>query len=585
MFCQKCGTQNEEVARFCANCGETLELGTSSNNQQGSAASEMGAVPEAGAEFIPTPAPEDAKPNNKKIIKTAIIAVAAIVIVILGFNIFKGIFGSKKVNYEKHPVVYNKDGDIMVQLAGKANADKAYELGSSDDIASVKVTDDGKYIFYGDDYDDGEYDLYYRKANDTKGRSAKEIASGVEGYIVAGNGKFVIYQKGSKVYFSNLKDSNSFAKDVEDIGFTSDYKYIIYTEEDSDGNELYIRKATLNAEPVKVDDEVEEFYLPYNEDTYRPEYKGDIYYKKDGNLYYAKNGKNPVKVLSDVGSVAFIDGKAFATTVDTKEYSYDEVYDDDYERRPGMEDVEYIGDDVYVKSEYKLYTLNGKKSKAIDGEFTYVSIGGRYAKNEDEYFIIKADGKLVNIGKLDDDVTFEYVSSDYKYVYLIEDVEEEGKNAGLGTLNSYKLGNKGLGKKTEIAKDVSYTILMDNDALRVYTRDGEDSILNVYYKNKYYEDLGENIEMIYQTSRCDKTFYFYDEYDDETGEGTLMRYTYGKKDATKIFDDVHSVEVRSDKMVYFIADWDKEDGCGKLYLVKGNGKAKEVDDEVSSIWW
>lgn len=600
MFCQKCGTQNEAVARFCDNCGAPLDLGNSAN-QQGGAAPAAPVTPVAepapAAGFYPTPEPAKA-PDSKKIVKIAIAAVIAIIVVVLGFNLVKGLFGGDKVNYEKHPIVYNKDGDVMVQLAGKANPAKAYELGSAKDITSVRVTDDGKYIFYGDDYDGSKFDLYYRKAGDSKGSSAKEIKSGVEGYRLAPNGKFVVYSKGSKAYFSNLKDEETIDKDINNLTITGDSKYIIYTVADEDGNELYIRKATLKAEPVKVDSEVGSFYLPENEDTDRDEYNGVLYYTKEGDLYYVKNGKNPVKVLSDVDDVEYLEGKLFATTVDEKDVSYDKAYkvttdENGYETRellPGLsyktdEDGSFVYDDnnnyVFVKKEYSIFTVNGKKAKELEGTFSSVKLEEQVAINEEEYFVIKKDGKLISIGEVDEDASFQGVSDDEKSVYMIESIETEGENAGTGTFNVYKLTNKGLGNKKEIASDVSYVFEMLNGGVRVYVKDGEDRNFGVYYKNKYYENIGEEVGDAFT---YDNAIYFFE--DVENGEGTLMRYMVGKKEAVKIDDDVYcdSLELRSEKMCYYIKDMDPSDG-GDLFLVKGNGKPKLVDEEVLSIAW
>ena len=34
MFCPKCGTQNDDAAKFCANCGATLNDGRASTDDQ-----------------------------------------------------------------------------------------------------------------------------------------------------------------------------------------------------------------------------------------------------------------------------------------------------------------------------------------------------------------------------------------------------------------------------------------------------------------------------------------------------------------------------------------------------------------------
>lgn len=631
MYCQKCGTQNEDVAKFCENCGAPLELEGSLNQQTEAETvssenpatevmqetvtepaetpaeetvtkpAEETITPEipADADLYPVTEPEKAS-DLKKIVKIAIAAAVAIFVVVLGFNLIKGILGGSTVSYEKHPVIYNKDGDIMVQLANKANPAKAYELGSDEDITDVSVTVDGKYIFYGDDYDGGEFDLFYRKTGDSKGNGAKKIKSGIDGYSISPNGKFVVFNKGSKAYFSNLKDEATIDRDINELEITGDSKYIIYTVEDDDGDELYIRKASLNAESLKVDSKVTGFYLPRNEETGDIEYNGVLYYTKEGDLYYVKNGKNPVKVLSDVGDAIYLGGKLYATTVEEKDVKYEDAYketedEDGYISKDLLPGLTYKTDDdgslvydendncVFVKREYRISTVDGKKAKALEGKFTDVYLYSQWAKNEDEYFVIRKDGKIISIGEVDEDADFCGVSSDEKSVYMIENIETDDGYFDVGTFNVYKLTEKGLGTKKEIANDVFSVYEMDNGGVEVFVKDGEETNLGVYYKNKYYKNIGKDIYTD-NYSVFDNVIYFFEEYGNS--EGSLMKYTVGEKEAEKIDEDVYveRLEVRGENMCYYIKDYDYSDG-GDLFLVTGGGKPKLVDDEVSSILW
>lgn len=602
MFCQKCGTQNEDVARFCANCGETLDLGSSSN--------QAGAGPAAAPAAGFTPAPDAAKkaPDTKKLVKIAIAAVIAIVVVVLGFNIIKGIFGSDKINYEKYPIVYTKDGDVMVQLAGKANAKNAYSLGSASDISSssIKVSENGKLIFYGDDVEtNGEYDLYYRMVSDKNGKSAKEIDSGVTGYQVAPNGKTVVYRKGGKLYVSNLKKSEQIDKDVESYSIIGNGKYVYYYVAETKNNEtvyeLYLCKLNMNPKPVMVDDEVELYSVEYKRDkeTGREKYDGVLYYEKDEKLFYAKNGKNPKELLDGIDDLSYINGELFAATVKKKtvseENAFVEVKDEegnviDRELAPGIgtEQNEETGEWEYKKYEYTIHTVNGTKTKALEGTFTEVGLYSQVAEKDKEVFVIKSNGKIISVGEPEDDSRFVGVSEDEKYVFAIEDIdtEPESKTLGCGILNRYKLTSSGLGKSEKIAEDVEKAEIYLNGSVLVITRDGEDSIFNVYYKNKLKENIGENVqfgEIEYDNYVCEKAFYFFE--DVENGEGTLKRYTFGKNEAVDIDDDVlvSQVEIRSDKMVYYVADWDDSDFCGTLFLKKGNGEPKVVDEEVEGL--
>ena len=602
MFCQKCGTQNENAARFCDNCGAALDLGNASN--QAGAAPAAAPVTPAAAPVAPAapmgggysaPEAEAKAPDTQKYIKIAIAAVVAIVVVILGFTLVKGLVGGNKINYEKLPIVYVKDGEVMVQRAGKAGNKGAYELGSAKDLCYVTMSQDGKYLFYGDNMEsNGEFDLCVRKATDAKGSSEKEIESGVTGFEVAPDGKMVVFSKSGKLYISNLKKAEQIDKNVQYYDIVGDGKYVLYTvrkdDAEKEGSELYLCKMSVNAEPVEIDDEVTNYWYPRNDDTYEEEYKDVLYYEKDEKLFYVKNGKNPVEILDDFGSLEYIDGNVFATTVDEKTLSEDEAFkvtedEDGYETRellPGVEYGEYDaekGETTYLKKEYTIYTIDGKKAKALDGTFNYVALDDQEAVADEETYVIKSDGKLINIGKADDDEKFMGISDDEKIYYTIVDVDEE---EGTGKLVANKLTSKGLGKATEIAEDVADIDYGENGVIFVYTKDDDDQILNVYYKNKYYAEIGENASIEMSWGACNKTIYFLD--DVQNGEGTLMKYTLGKKEAVKIDDDVRSVAVRGDKMAYYLADWDEDDAEGTLFLLKGN-KAKEVDNGVYSIGW
>ena len=63
MYCGKCGTQNDDSAKFCANCGESLHSGST---------------------------PKAPKKNSHRIIGIIAVALAAVTVLLLGMSLFGG---------------------------------------------------------------------------------------------------------------------------------------------------------------------------------------------------------------------------------------------------------------------------------------------------------------------------------------------------------------------------------------------------------------------------------------------------------------------------------------------------------------
>lgn len=155
MFCGKCGTKNEDNAEFCRNCGSKLKNSTT----------------------ITIPTQDD---KNRKIGMIAV-AVAAVVIIILGIFLFGG--RSYKSTVKKF---------VNAQFDGNAEA--------IFDLLPKKMLD---YALEQDGYDSNDLDKLIDDANE----ELQEQIDSLDSYL----------GEGWKVSYEILDDENVKGDDLEDI--------------------------------------------------------------------------------------------------------------------------------------------------------------------------------------------------------------------------------------------------------------------------------------------------------------------------------------------------------------------------------
>ena len=155
MYCEQCGTKNDEGTKFCTGCGAKLAAD--------------GSVEVAGPKEIEI---NETKPT-KKWIKKVLVCIISIAVLAglgtLGYHFVSDNF-SNKTDYANHPLVYTKDGSLWLKKNDKKPAFVLtdsygyYSPYETDeyymDYSLVQMSEDGKLVFFADDITDGEFKLY-----------------------------------------------------------------------------------------------------------------------------------------------------------------------------------------------------------------------------------------------------------------------------------------------------------------------------------------------------------------------------------------------------------------------------------------
>ncbi len=655
MFCSNCGTKNEDGAKFCANCGTAFEEATETASVE-AAPVEAAPVETAPVETAPVEtapyceddasnyeANDEKKSKIKKIITVAVIVAVVAAIAIFAVKLIGGLFGDKdQFDVSNHPLIYLKEDEVKVNPAGKKDS---YELGDTDSISGLKITDDGKVIFYADDYDDGEFDLYYRKSADKKSEGIK-IDKGVsEFYIVPGT-KDVVYLKSDELIYHNLKKEREIADKVVDFyDFSEDGSKIAF--EDEDGT-VYISGLGKNAKPEKIDSEIS--LVDISED-----YK-TVYYTKEEKLYKKELGKDKEKLASDVYDAYVLDNNVFVIKSEDKEYKYDDLFINDiedemenlvdpdsiekpnyddygdydaysdaydeywdayndaydewykYEGFMGLED-EYNENPVTISS-YVLYQLKGKDLTKIDenlesyGWSFYEESGiGVYKKKDGDGFkkikISSLESRWDVYSKINEQIyggadTSLYILTsagksflafdDTKDIYDYE-ISEDGKEIYVLDKKSGKEEGELKNYKIGSSKISGEKVVSKDVASFSLWEDGNIIVTDKGGEKTLVRKNGKTVSLgddVVNLTYKDGVFYYIADYSHKSSDGDLTYCENGK--VKKIADDVHDYKVFSEKRIAYIAEYDNDDGCGELYIGKKNGKAKLIDDEVRAIY-
>lgn len=635
MYCEKCGAQLDDNAVFCTSCGakiEEIEQPTAENNEIAENTEIYGAEISDGAVK---------KSPLKKVIIGIVAVCAAVAVCFVGFKLVTGMLGGDS-DYTKHPLIYEKDGELQLLRYGKSEAYCLSDRGDDIDYyrSLVQVTDDGKTVFFAHDYDDGEFKLYYRKTSQKtlKGRNADstgiKIASGVTGFDIEPDGKFVVYLRDDRLYWTDLKKERTISSDVDGYWLSDDSKVIVYGK----GDDLYTCRADYNSDPEKVDSDVSNVVSLYGE------YK-TIYYIKDEALYKKPYGKDKVKLSNDVASASIIDDTVFVAKTDEIKRGFDDLFYDDCAQsdaeltEPEYEDFreesedsffgyvtdydayyeareeygakeerdeirEYYNDNPQTLTTYTIYKIDGNSEVKIGEGFNNYDFYGRILRKNNfddnsgkiklseiesmydarrkvnelsddentktEKYFLKSDGKLIDITDTVDEDTYDF------YVSLDEKylycIEDESEKTAAGTLNRYTIGASSLNNKTKIHDDVCD--MDEYDEFIVIECDDE---WGVYSSGKYHRVSDNEVSRQFVS---DGILYYFEDYDYEKGFGDFYMYKNGK--TKRIDTDVADWSVRTEKLMYYIKDYSSKRRCGDLYINKG-GKTKRLDTDVTRI--
>lgn len=636
LFCMECGQKVNEpnqVIRICANCGATIKDGDSFCGNCGTKADETlreeikeelvvekVEIKEFVADKKETEIEEKAEVKEKKRAKkkdlTGIIIV--VLLALVGLILLTG----KKANADY--IVYIKDDEL--QYVDASDADSITEITSdlSDDLAGddfvyaagyfqdyVKMSKDGRYLFYPDKVIFGEYGainnvtLYCREIG-KEGQEEIKIDSNVNQYVINDEGTLVTYVKDNKLYQHNFKEKNRVASDVSytEYQVSPDGSKLIYLSrgtEDGNGT-LYYKNNGKDVE--KISSNVSQL-------IYINEACSFAVYMKDDSLYVKKDGKDAEKISSDVLDVIAVyeTGEMYYEKYNENTVLLKDFIVNDYKgSNSDMESIEEL-----LELEVPLGELDFSVLCYYDGEDSIVLSetvmdGGICAEENVQvgYMALELEkGSFPSIH------LSEAQDIQYNIAYWIMESLFEHCSAYVccGDViteipNPEELDDLVWGKKSEelYLLDVEQTLYHVNieDAEIVNNKKIDADVYGyrisvegdniIYFKEKD-GDIGElciNGKMIdddvnmYEYRYDEKTncLYYFADWDVESSLGTLK--CYDGKNKTVIKDDVSFYALSSEGKVVFLYDYDGKRCKGELWCYDGKDTFK-IDDDVVAI--
>lgn len=545
------------------------------------------------------------------------------------------------------PILYIKNSEVTLKTKedrkGKSVVNSERFV-SSDAQRYVQMSADGRTVFYAQDSADSAagFDLCYRRVSaidddkDTP-EEAVRIDGGVTDFKIHPEGQFVLYLKGTRLYFSNLTSAHVVASDVSDFYLSKNNQQIVYYK---DGGKMYTCGTAKKDMPVLVDTEIDKVL------SEKDEY-AKVFYIKQGALFLKETDKEAVCLAEDVKDGILLGDYVYFVKEEVRPKRFQEVfYDDKAARDAGTEKPlksdfmtpDETGQLVFDEAGYNaalkrfeekefresirnyflinpvmeptnvLYTMKRSGPKEVDAGLTEASLAYNscrqaivYKKkakgNEKIRFstVESVDDALLKIAdkQAEQKENSLYVLMKDKMPFLGIDrfpggqieISLDGKflyciedvgNDGRGTLVRYTMSAKELKSRKELREGVTDFAL-----------DGADStIVMVFDGNKLGLSAGDTYTHLSDSSchsffYVDGTLYFFDDYDFASESGRLKTFRDGK---IKLVDtSVHEFDARNLKTVAYIKHFNKEFGFGDLYLKSGNKRGRKQDICVRSI--
>lgn len=577
-FCPNCGAPMAAGAGFCENCGAKAESAPAKSDVVGKAKSAVSKIP-------------------PKFLKLGLAVVALIVVIVIIAAIAGS--GSSKINC----AMYYKDGELCY-----TNLPKAKPVEITDDLggrsSSVRLSKDGKKLFYLDKYDSGTYSLYYQDMTNTKKDPVKLDTGVTSDYTINEKATLVTYIKDGTLYQHDLKEKAKIDGDVETYAVSADGKLIAYlADEDEDGCYTLYR-ATSSKDPVKVTSGVSSLSGLSDDGK-------TLLFRKDGGLYLQVNGKDPEKLDSDsrVIGTYYDDGSFYYMKEEEEEIKLSDLIVDDKKDDSTYDYLrDYLDDEestttIYTKT---LFFYDGKKTVTVaegvqyyedyaldapvmaytslaDGEYPKVSIADYYNDGYEaieealddavEYCIaVEATANSLTLT----DVYGLTLANDGKAAYALCDVDEDDDT---GILYQIEISGKKLKAAKKIDEDVSTTgFSIVGNSHYVYFKDVKNGKGELYLDGKKVDDDVRTGNVRYHVD-TKKLIYFTD-WNSDKELGTLKQYKGSKASVVK--DDVHECTFTPDGEILFLYDYSTSKGKGELYIANGS-KLVKIDDDVTSF--
>lgn len=577
-FCSNCGAPMAAGSGFCENCGAKAESAPAKPDVVGKAKSVISRIPQ-------------------KFLKLGLAVVALILVIVIIAAIAGS--GSSKINC----AMYYKDGELYY-----TNLPKAKPVEITEDLdgssTSVRLSKDGKKLFYLDKYDSGTYTLYYQDMTNTKKDPVKLDTGVTPNYTINEKANLVTYIKDGTLYQHDLKEKAKIDGDVAEFYVSGDGKQIAYLADKDEDDNYTLFRATGSKEPVKVTSDVSSFY-GITEDG------KTVLFRKDGGLYLQVNGKDAEKIDSDSRIVGtyYDNGSFYYMKEEEAEIKLSDLITDDKKDDSTYDYLrDYLAGEDATTTNYTntLYFYNGKKAVAVaeyvmtyedyaldtpviaytaleNGEYPKVSIADYYENGYDafeeawkdavEYCIaVENTTNAMTLTDVDD----LYLTNDGKTAYVLSDVDEEDDT---GILYRVDISGKKLKAAKKIDEDVSdsgHTVV--GGSHYVYFKDVKNGKGELYLDGKKVDDDVRTRGIRYHVN-TKKLIYFTD-WNSDKELGTLKLYKGGKSSVVK--DDVHEFTFTPDGEILFLYDYSISKGKGELYIANGSKQTK-IDDDVSSF--
>lgn len=527
MFCKKCGTEMANDAEFCPSCGEKTAAGAAVKAEQTAVAE----TDKATAIIIPEKTNKEKKPIPKKAIIAAGGLVAVVLLVVVISSLFKG--GAKE------HLMYIKDNELVSVDSKKSNVvgDEVFEDEDNrfDIEYYIEYSDDGKYVYYPQEFvGTYRYDLYYSRVDKKDGEGTK-IASNVSDYILLDGGK-VLYLTDGKMYLYDQKkdEKEKVASDVSYFMVASkDKKQILWLTDD---NDLYVSDAAFKKDKIKIESGISSLF------DYSDDFK-QIIYTKGEKLYVVLNYEDKRKVAS--GGYPCVKGAGDSQ----------DIYYIEYDNKDELNYMSFINDDMLAADkEMKEPRIEDyqtqEKRDTYWGEQTYT------------------------------------ITSDEYYEKLNEYSEKESRDRVRQNLKEETLDvNKGCIYRYDIKKDESVLVqeayIMDvcyDEVVMSYTTIDVDSVEKLSFSdivegNDYYEIEEEIVDRAREALTVN-LFY----------NGKSVKMSTGNVEVPELLDIVTTPDEKSCYIVIEDEGSDKfENYLYKTNLAKFNGNTELISDEVDNL--
>lgn len=553
MICSFCGTEIEDDATFCVNCGQKViaksETEETSNDEESRSSDE-------------TPISE--KTPSKKKNKTLIIVIIAAILLLLavgvfiltGFGVGIGVALNSSSNSAGNQELYyiTDEDEVFYYDFGKKESldlfeDKGGEyktlFGQFPDSLNLK----GLNIFHREKKEFVYIDYYKSKIYriNTKKDEKEKLCDA--SFVAFGTDDMLYYDRESQQYvWKSLSDDESmeFPEDLVEISVGKDYKNYAFVNEDDKAYVVY------EGNKEKIDNNVINVYMPKD-------------YPDKSILY--------VKYEDDINLTSVwrydIDG--------TKRCILDEDPDGDYS------DSVFLGYDLgtYIFTEYQdnysISYFDGYNLKEVMNEVKNLYI---YSFSEEgPYMAVYADGESY------------FVSGAKTRLIEAEDVHSvtvSDNGAKIAVVsedaNSYRLEAYGVNDDLTLRKlyekDDVYEerVLFARDGRLIYFTDfNADEGCMYIDENKIADDVDVNSVRVFEG----KKNYIGYLTDNQSYGGTL--YLYDGQQSTKISEDIFNYYVLQNGAIVLLRDYSQVSGKGDLAVYQ-KGKESVIAEDVVGFY-